>query len=113
MKVCELIKSIILMTFLLVTECSAAPKGTFSSNVTFDMSLVDQSKLHLHSGVTKLNKDVESGGWVMYKQCDARWAYQQLGWCSGLTICAAGCAMSSAAMMLATKGNPKLYLFYD
>ena len=113
MKVNELIKTIMLMTFLLVNECSAAPKGTFSSNVTFDMSLVDQSKMHLHSGVAKLNKDVQSADWVMYKQCDSRWAYQQLGWCSGLTICTAGCAMSSAAMMLATKGNPNVYLLYD
>eukprot|EP00981_Chlorochromonas_danica_P006722 scaffold1463_cov189-Ochromonas_danica.AAC.17 len=45
-----------------------------------------------------------SNGWVEYKQCDSRWAYQQLGWCSGVTICSAGCAMSSVAMMLATKG---------
>jgi hypothetical protein len=45
----------------------------------------------------------EVGGWVSYKQCDSRWANQQLGWCD-LTICSAGCAMSSVAMMLATKG---------
>lgn len=44
-----------------------------------------------------------SGSWTMYKQCDSQWAYQQLGTCA-LTICDAGCAMSSVAMMLDTKG---------
>jgi len=48
-------------------------------------------------------------GWTLYKQCDARWGSQRLGTCS-LTICQAGCAMSSVAMMLSTKGvniNPE------
>jgi hypothetical protein len=44
------------------------------------------------------------GSWVMYKQCDSKWAYQELGYCASLTICSAGCAMSSVAMMLKTKG---------
>jgi len=42
-------------------------------------------------------------GWTLYKQCDSRWGGEQLGTCS-LTICKAGCAMSSVAMMLSTKG---------
>jgi len=42
-------------------------------------------------------------GWTLFKQCDSRWGGHKLGTC-GLTICQAGCAMSSAAMMLATKG---------
>jgi hypothetical protein len=46
---------------------------------------------------------VGRGGWVSYKQCDSAWANQQLGFCS-LTICSAGCAMSSVAMILSTKG---------
>lgn len=50
------------------------------------------------------NSTSSSYGWVEYKQCDSRWANQQLGTCS-LTICSAGCAMSSVAMMLATKGT--------
>eukprot|EP01033_Poteriospumella_lacustris_P007894 gene7894-5672_t len=49
----------------------------------------------------QLNSQVR--GWVSYKQCDSRWASQQLGWCD-LTLCNAGCAMTSVAMMLATKG---------
>jgi len=44
------------------------------------------------------------GSWVSYKQCDSRWAGQQLGTCGGTTICSAGCAMTSVAMMLKTKG---------
>jgi hypothetical protein len=45
-----------------------------------------------------------ANGWVSYKQCDSRWAHQELGTCSSQTICSAGCAMSSVAMMLKTKG---------
>jgi len=41
--------------------------------------------------------------WTLFKQCDSRWSGNRLGTCS-LTICQAGCAMSSVAMMLATKG---------
>ena len=52
----------------------------------------------------KLNGTDKSYGWVEYKQCDSRWASQQLGWCEGTSICNAGCAMSSMAMMLATRG---------
>ena len=47
-----------------------------------------------------------SNGWTSYKQCDSRWSGQQLGTCSD-TICSAGCAMSSVAMILATKGAGK------
>jgi hypothetical protein len=54
-----------------------------------------------HSSVDQYDKLM--GGWVSYKQCDPAWSSQQLGYCS-LTICSAGCAMSSVAMMLSTKG---------
>eukprot|EP01032_Pedospumella_encystans_P009977 gene9977-11693_t len=47
-----------------------------------------------------------AGGWTAYKQCDSRWGSEQLGTCSS-TICSAGCAMSSVAMILATKGAGK------
>jgi hypothetical protein len=46
-----------------------------------------------------------SHGWTEYKQCDSRWGSQQLGTCGGTTICSAGCAMSSVAMIIATKGG--------
>jgi hypothetical protein len=48
--------------------------------------------------------DKGQNGWVMYKQCDSRWANQELGNCWGTTICSSGCAMTSVAMMLATRG---------
>lgn len=48
--------------------------------------------------------------WTMFKQCDAQWGSQNLGTCA-LTICQAGCAMTSVAMILATRGvqtNPSI-----
>jgi hypothetical protein len=39
----------------------------------------------------------------LFKQCDSRWANQQLG-TGKLTICQAGCAMSSTSMVLASFG---------
>jgi len=42
--------------------------------------------------------------WVLFKQCSAPWGSQELGTCSTLNVCAAGCAMSSVAMYLATRG---------
>jgi len=44
-----------------------------------------------------------SPNWTLYKQCDSRWAQNRLGTCSQ-TVCQAGCAMSSVAMLLNTKG---------
>jgi hypothetical protein len=40
----------------------------------------------------------------MYKQCDSKWASNQLG-TSTNTICSAGCLMSSAAMALTGFGK--------
>jgi hypothetical protein len=51
-----------------------------------------------------LSAKTKNNGWVEYKQCDYPWGSQMLGWCSGLSICDAGCAMTSATMLLATKG---------
>jgi hypothetical protein len=53
---------------------------------------------------TSLTLGGKSYGWTEYKQCDSQWSGQQLGTCS-LTICSAGCAMSSVAMILATRGG--------
>jgi len=39
--------------------------------------------------------------WTLYKQCDSKWANDKLG-TGSLTICQAGCAMSSYAMALNT-----------
>ena len=54
--------------------------------------------------IKESNLNSTSYGWTEYKQCDSRWANEQLGTCSSTTICSAGCAMSSVAMILATKG---------
>jgi hypothetical protein len=40
----------------------------------------------------------------LYKQCDPKWANEQLG-TSANTICKAGCAMSSVAMGLSGAGH--------
>ena len=53
---------------------------------------------------SKEGYNATSYGWTEYKQCDSRWSNEQLGTCSSTTICSAGCAMSSVAMILNTKG---------
>jgi hypothetical protein len=45
-----------------------------------------------------------SRSYPLYKQCDPKWANEQLG-TSANTICKAGCAMSSLAMALAGTGH--------
>ena len=49
----------------------------------------------------------KSNEWVLYKQCDSQWANEKLGTCATQTICSAGCAMSSVAMILATRNESK------
>ncbi len=61
------------------------------------------SKFTSDGKILESNATVASYGWAEYKQCDSRWANQQLGTCD-LTLCSAGCAMSSVAMILQTKG---------
>ena len=63
-----------------------------SSKFVSDLKVVDRG-----------NATVTSYGWSEFKQCDYRWASQQIGYCSS-TICSVGCAMSSVAMILNTKG---------
>lgn len=41
----------------------------------------------------------------LYKQCDSKWAREQLGTSPTETICSAGCLMSSASMALYAVGN--------
>lgn len=42
---------------------------------------------------------VSSSSFALWKQCDPRWANDQLGWGSD-TICSAGCLMTSATMVI-------------
>ena len=37
-------------------------------------------------------------------QCDSKWGSNQLGTCSGTTICSAGCAITSVSMYCAARG---------
>ena len=83
---------------------------------SFDMARINPALVHLNSGkssqlnVTERVRDESptlgagAAQWAYYSQCDPTWANQELGWCSEYTICTAGCAMTSAAMMLTTKG---------
>eukprot|EP01110_Echinostelium_bisporum_P011368 TRINITY_DN51_c0_g1_i1.p1 TRINITY_DN51_c0_g1~~TRINITY_DN51_c0_g1_i1.p1 ORF type:complete len:155 (-),score=55.27 TRINITY_DN51_c0_g1_i1:16-435(-) len=83
----------IIAIFVALVSCALAIKE-FNPNKT----PIDPLTVH-----NNLNKTENPYGWVMYKQCDSRWGGQQLGSCSA-TICSAGCAMSSVAMILATRG---------
>ena len=51
-----------------------------------------------------LNSTGGSCTFASYKQCDSRWKDEQLGTSSN-TICSAGCAMSSLAMYLSSRGH--------
>jgi len=97
---------------LLMALASAAAKPDFSGLNT-DLSLVNQKLTHLTSGSLPGADNApptaevhfnSTGSWSLFKQCDPAWGSQELGTCAGETICSAGCAMSSVAMMLATKG---------
>lgn len=78
-----------------------------SGNALAKISAGDPSKTVLpneNQAIVKTAVNSTSYGWTEYKQCDSQWSGEQLGTCS-LTICSAGCAMSSVAMILATKGT--------
>lgn len=75
-----------------------------SSDELKKLTAGDPSKFRAESTIHFNATSEEMGSWVLYKQCDSRWANQELGYCASLTICSAGCAMSSVAMMLKTKG---------
>ena len=77
---------------------------TFAADVSVDAGSAPKLKDQIIYESHGLN--ATSYGWTLYKQCDSKWANQQLGTCSD-TICSAGCAMSSVAMILATKGAGK------
>lgn len=84
--------------------CAAIGAQAMGTTDVMSLTAGDPSKFvadrQIYSNATLLG---DSHGWTSYKQCDSRWANQQLGTCA-LTICSAGCAMSSVAMILATKG---------
>jgi len=55
--------------------------------------------------VTEVSTVQDTQGWVLYKQCGESYSNNELGTCGGLSICDAGCAMSSVAMALSTFGH--------
>eukprot|EP00043_Microstomoeca_roanoka_P018980 m.207899 g.207899 ORF g.207899 m.207899 type:complete len:185 (+) comp16921_c1_seq3:2136-2690(+) len=59
--------------------------------------------MHLHLNETAPPPPANCAGWTLYKQCDSAWGNDRLGTSSD-TICSAGCAMSSVAMLLNTRG---------
>jgi len=50
-----------------------------------------------------LNGTLPEPNWTLFKQCGQSWSGARIGTCTQ-TICDVGCAMSSVAMMLNTKG---------
>lgn len=64
----------------------------------------DPSKFVADSTIHHNSTSIGMNGWASYKQCDSRWANQEIGTCSTQTICSAGCVLTSIAMMLKTKG---------
>eukprot|EP01147_Barroeca_monosierra_P005289 gene5289-7061_t len=59
--------------------------------------------LYLHRTNVTAESPSNCAKWTLYKQCDPSWGSDRLGTSSN-TICSAGCAMSSVAMILRTKG---------
>lgn len=90
------------VTFLLALCMTLAV--VFGADVSGLENKMDATQYRADPTIINTNGvNATSYGWTEYKQCDSRWANQQLGTCSQ-TICSAGCAMSSVAMILATKG---------
>jgi hypothetical protein len=87
----------------LVALLSSSAVVTAVDNKIASAYSYNSTDLDIPSASDSASEPVGRGGWVSYKQCDSAWANQQLGFCS-LTICSAGCAMSSVAMILSTKG---------
>lgn len=93
---------------IVLTICLTAVAAITDGSDELHGNLVDATKFNLVSEPidTMMYNLTDSHGWTMYKQCDSKWANEKLGTCSQ-TICSAGCAMSSVAMILKTKGTNK------
>jgi hypothetical protein len=97
----SIIVKFVALVGMLFAFAAADVKG-WANRLTADSG--DATKFSSDGVIVKsTNETVKSYGWTEYKQCDSRWANNQLGTCSE-TICSAGCAMSSVAMILQTKG---------
>lgn len=74
-----------------------------SSSWLLDASVVNQGEVLASTSELALN-GTSSNGWVLYKQCGEDWSSTMIGTSASETICDVGCAMSSVAMALATRG---------
>jgi len=90
--------SSVLQLVVIFLSAFAASGADVSMDSAATQVLPEAFQTPVSSGVNET-----SGSWTAYKQCDSSWSSQQLGTCSQ-TICSAGCAMSSVAMILKTKG---------
>jgi len=82
----------LLLCLLLVTVATSMRNDLISPAVGLE-----------HPQGDDIDLNVTSPYWTLFKQCVAPWGGNRLGTCD-LTVCQAGCAMSSVAMMLATRG---------
>lgn len=88
----------LIVVFIAILSVAAVSADELHASRTFI------EKAAVYSNATATATATATGGWVSYKQCDSKWGANQLGTCSSDTICTAGCAMSSVAMILTTKG---------
>lgn len=89
---------------LVVIAIAFISASAYSEEIRKSLTAGDPSQFKADPTIQYNVTSEGKGSWVMYKQCDSRWANQELGYCAGTTICSAGCAMTSVAMMLKTKG---------
>jgi len=68
-----------------------------------DAAVLPQEGEELDFGL-HAESNTSSADWVLYKQCGESWSNDELGSAAGVTICDAGCAMTSVAMALKTRG---------
>jgi hypothetical protein len=91
----------IFIKFLALVALVSASLQSWEGRLTADSG--DANKFVSDGIIIKSsNETVTNHGWTEYKQCDSSWGSNGLGTCSQ-TICSAGCAMSSVAMILSTK----------
>ena len=94
---------------------SLAISALFAATVAFGKSIVHQSEPALlekaktiknpHGIAHESKLKSNNCSFAYYSQCDSEWADIPLGTSTTNTICSAGCAMSSTAMMLSHYGT--------
>jgi len=86
---------VVLFAAILASTALAMPTEVLSSdNMDYNVTAGNPRFYNDPSEVS------ESNGYPLFKQCGNSWSPAELGRCGGTSICKAGCAMSSVAMML-------------